>query len=262
MVQGTRRKASYKSHKLLTVPKNEWIRVKGTHEAIISPECFSAAQSLQKMRQKSDGSGNISPLSGLVKCLACGRTMQKNSYYYQGIRQNYLRCPGRGDHCASSVRLDDLYILIEERLKAYIQEASAPDRPIPPSHRSASTLKFEKIRRELSGILSRLNDCSSSLKSLYLDKTSGLLSKEQFQLLSVSISKEIESLELRKTLYQNILDRRCEHTKNLSHFRNAKNALLNQQLPRDLFLACLLRIDVEARNPRSHVQNIHVHWKF
>ncbi|MDF2839044.1 MAG: resolvase, partial [Evtepia sp.] len=34
MVQGTHRKLSYKSHKLLTVPREQWFLVEGTHEAI------------------------------------------------------------------------------------------------------------------------------------------------------------------------------------------------------------------------------------
>ena len=155
MVQGTRRKASYKSNKLLNIPKNEWIRVEGTHEAIISPECFSAVQSLHSMKRKSDGDGNMYPLSGLVKCHGCGQSMQKNSYIYRGVRQNYLRCPNRGDLCASTVRLDDLHALVEEKIKCFIQNSPPPLFQGLSPRSSDLPRESKKINRELSEILSR-----------------------------------------------------------------------------------------------------------
>lgn len=45
-IQGKRRVKSYKIHKVENVPKEEWIRVENTHEAIILQELFSKAQEL------------------------------------------------------------------------------------------------------------------------------------------------------------------------------------------------------------------------
>ena len=40
MVQGRRKKASYKSKALVSVPEGQWYRVEGTHEAIVDREAF------------------------------------------------------------------------------------------------------------------------------------------------------------------------------------------------------------------------------
>jgi len=63
-VQGKTRKASHKSKSQLYVPKEEWICVKDTHEAIISYELFH-----------SDKSPNDNIFSGKIHCGTCGKKM-------------------------------------------------------------------------------------------------------------------------------------------------------------------------------------------
>ncbi len=48
MVQGRRRKLSYKSDRLVSVPEGEWFRVENTHEAIITREDFEKARAIMK----------------------------------------------------------------------------------------------------------------------------------------------------------------------------------------------------------------------
>lgn len=54
MVQGRRKKASYKSKKLVSVPENQWYRVEGTHGAIVCRETFDAVQRNLRLRSKTD----------------------------------------------------------------------------------------------------------------------------------------------------------------------------------------------------------------
>ena len=48
MVQGRNRVISYKVHKQINVPEEEWFVVPNTHEAIIDRETFEKAQALHK----------------------------------------------------------------------------------------------------------------------------------------------------------------------------------------------------------------------
>ena len=52
LVQGRERKVSYKSKKVVAVPKSEWIRVPDCHEPIIEKADFYKVQEMLKMRRK------------------------------------------------------------------------------------------------------------------------------------------------------------------------------------------------------------------
>lgn len=91
MVQGRRKKASYKSKKLVSVPENQWYRVEGTHGAIVCRETFDAVQRNLRLRSKTGGAGEPHLLSGLVKCMDCGSTLSKVTNGKPGGAA-YLRC--------------------------------------------------------------------------------------------------------------------------------------------------------------------------
>ena len=98
MLQGRRKKVSYKSKALIDMPKEQWIRVEGTHEAIIDQATFDAAQELlagitenspvKRPRQRS-------AFTSIITCTVCGR--------------NYKRCTGGKRHfwnCPTAVQTD------------------------------------------------------------------------------------------------------------------------------------------------------------
>ena len=62
MVQGKCGSLSYKSKKLVSKPKEEWIRVEGTHEPIISREVWDTVVSIdqRKVRKPDTENGNRS----------------------------------------------------------------------------------------------------------------------------------------------------------------------------------------------------------
>lgn len=54
---------SYKSKTLITMPREQWFRVEGTHEAIIDAETFYTVQKLMALRTREDGTGMVHPLA-------------------------------------------------------------------------------------------------------------------------------------------------------------------------------------------------------
>lgn len=52
MVQGRRRKISYKSDHIIEVPQSEWFIVNNTHEAIIDPDIFGQVQQIIRSRRE------------------------------------------------------------------------------------------------------------------------------------------------------------------------------------------------------------------
>ena len=93
-VQGKRKTKSYKVHKVEVVPKEEWVRVENTHEAIIDKETFEKAQELSKRDTKvSQKTKELSVWAGFLKCVDCKRAMnKKSSTNKSGSKYEYYIC--------------------------------------------------------------------------------------------------------------------------------------------------------------------------
>lgn len=78
MVQGKCGTLSYKSRQLKAKPKDEWIRVEGTHDPIVSRETWDTVVSIEQKRvRKSDTADGIKSIfTGLVYCADCGFKMR------------------------------------------------------------------------------------------------------------------------------------------------------------------------------------------
>lgn len=79
MVQGRNRVISYKVHKQINVPEEEWFVVPNTHEAIIDRETFEKAQALHKRDTRTaPGKQEVYLMSGFVRCADCKRPCGAN----------------------------------------------------------------------------------------------------------------------------------------------------------------------------------------
>ncbi len=78
MVQGKTGTVSYKSNKLINKSADEWIRVEGTHEPIVSQKIWDTVCEIEKnkIRKKSTSDGISSIFTGLMYCADCGSKMR------------------------------------------------------------------------------------------------------------------------------------------------------------------------------------------
>ena len=112
MVQGKTKKVSYKSKKTKAVDPKDWIRVEGTHEAIIGRQTFDYVQDLLEMATNAhDEDGNVLLLSGFVRCGDCG--------------QNLIRADKRQYRCSTYARKSERHLctphyISEKRLETGI----------------------------------------------------------------------------------------------------------------------------------------------
>lgn len=264
MVQGTRKKLSYKSQKLMSVPREAWFRVEGTHEPIIERETFDAVASLHQRRCKSDGSGEVHPFAGFVSCLSCGSNLQKNTYTYKGQRHSYLRCTNKtcpaklaGSGC--SISLDRLLSLVQEQVEHYALLWYRPATTVP-AQREEDTKKRLRINAARSALSARQSERIQALQSLYLDKLSGLVTPEQFQNLSRSLSQEIELC--RQGIADYDCEERCIEAACCTPAQESILAVLPNPLPRALITQLIDRIAVGAVDQQGQCQAIHINWRF
>ena len=266
MIQGRRKKVSYKSKVLIDVPKDQWYRVEGTHEAIIDRETFDTVQQNLALRSKTDGSGEVHLLSGLVKCMDCGSTMSKTTNCQQGRpRVSYLRCKlyadsGKSKLCTRhSIRLDKLEELVSDRIRYYVQTYYKLE---PLDIQPSRDTRREALTQEQKALKAQLEKRSQALKTLYLDKVSGILTDGQFTDLNHSFLEEKARLEQRLSKIEAELSDQEKPQQQADLMERAKELLKLETVPRELVVALVDKIEIGERNPDTGEQQVRITWKF
>lgn len=261
MIQGRRKKVSYKSKAVIDTPEDQWYRVEGTHEPIIDRATFEAVQRGLRLRAKTDGSGEAHLLSGLVKCADCGSTMSKCS----NGKQSYLRCKlyadsGKQRLCTRhSVRLDQLIDLVSDRIRYYVQtyyELDAED--IQPQ----KDTRREALEQERKSLAAQMEKRRQALKTLYLDKAAGVINEAQFVELNQSFLDEKSRLERRLGKVGAKLAEREYSEQQGDSIAKAERLLQLETVPRELVVKLVEKIEICEKNPETGQQEVKITWRF
>ena len=234
MIQGKNTTISYKIKQCRAVPKEDWIRVEGTHEAIIDRELFEKAQKLfnRNIRKppKSDG---VLLFSGLVRCGHCGRIMTRKTNRHTYGTYHYYRCTTHnrmdsGKCTAQTIRIDRL----EKAVLTYLQTmvaVSVEYEALVEKIRSSAQRKTESshLLRTLEQQQSEREKCHLLMVGLYPDWKSGVISQEEYLTLKADLQSKLRTLDssiakLRQTAeqYAGNLEQENEF---LAHFRKYHN---------------------------------------
>ena len=261
MIQGRRKKVSYKSKVIIDTPEDQGYRVEGTHEAIIDRATFDAIQRGLRLRTKTDGSGEAHLLSGLVKCADCGSTMSKCS----NGKRSYLRCKlyadsGKQRLCTRhSVRLDQLIELVSDRIRYYVQTYYELN---PNDLQPQEDTRQKALKQERKTLAAQLEKRSQALKTLYLDKVAGIISEGQFVELNRSFLDEKSRLEQRLAKIEEELEKREQPQQQADLMEKARELLKLETVPRELVVGLIERIEIGERNPNTGKQEVKINWKF
>ena len=206
MVQGKTGTLSYKSRKLINKPEEEWIRVEGTHEAIISQELWDTVASIDQRQIRKNGAtdGYKSMFTGLVYCADCGFKMRNHTekFTYKDGR------PGRyssficGNYARSGKSACTIHTIYENVLAqlvlADIREKAAfaehdPERltqQITRLKEKETRSRLASYEQELKAVVSRLSELERLMQNLYEDKCTGAIPQTVFQTLMRKYEQE------------------------------------------------------------------------
>ena len=199
MVQGRVGKLSYKSKKLVSKPKDEWIRVEGTHEPLISREVWDTVVSIGengiRKRETSDGIKSI--FVGLLYCADCGFKMRNNVErftYKDGRSGRYSSfiCGNYGRSGKSACTVHTIYenalheiVLRDIREKArYVtyDRESLMERIVRMKDKEQNS-RLASWEQELKVTAARVRELEKLMESLYKDKYDGVIPASVFQTL-------------------------------------------------------------------------------
>ena len=200
MVQGKTGTLSYKSRKLINKPEEEWIRVEGTHEPIISQQLWDTVVSIdkKKVRKSSAADGCKSIFTGLVYCADCGfkmRNQVERFTYKDGTPGRYSSFSLWATTPAAAkvpATIHTIYenvltqlVLEDIREKARFAEYD-PEQLVQQIIRlkdKEAKSRLSSCEQELKTYTARLSELERLMQNLYEDKCAGTIPQTVFQTL-------------------------------------------------------------------------------
>lgn len=250
MVQGKSRKVNYKVKKSLTKPEEEWVRVEGTHEAIISREDFEVVQKLLKIDIRAKVGGNCAHLfSGLLFCGDCKEHMYRRVNRYKGVSKVSFICSTRnkGRGCTRhNILEEELKSVVFKTLQAYISVFLDMRSQIEQIRKME--VDFEEIVRfdkEMRRLRREQEKYPELWAGLYEDLKSGLITETDFKNFRIIFEKKYgeteEALRKQEEMIKKLFRSGVSSGVKLEKF---KEAMKLTEIDRDTLLCFISRIEV------------------
>lgn len=203
MIQGKNTTVSYKIHQCRAVPSEDWIKVNGTHEAIVDSDTFEKAQSLLGRHIRKPPSQNqVHLLAGFVRCAKCGRIMSRKTNRHTYGTYSYYRCVTNnkmkpGGCTRSSIRIDKIeeavLLLLQKTVEACVEYEKLLAQINCSSNRKTES---DNLQRQLKQQKAERENCMRSMAELYPDWKRGILTQQEFVTIKANLSEKIEKLNV------------------------------------------------------------------
>lgn len=206
MVSHKTQTKSFKNKKLVSIPKEDWIIVRNTHEAIIDEETFTLVQKFISIKKRPNKTKKPNMFVGLVKCPTCGRNMALSGTLEKG---RWLRCrtyTRNTSLCTShTISFDALQQIVMNDIQKHIKNMEAlGDQFIEEMRELSETGGNEKIhqfKKELAVVEKRNTELDSIVMKLFEQNALGKITDERFEKMSATyeaeITKKCESLKVK-----------------------------------------------------------------
>lgn len=221
MVQGINSKINYKIKQSRAIPKDQWVRVEKTHEAIVDKDVFDEVQRLLAFDTRTaPDKKEVYPFSGLVVCGECGQNMVRRRVTKNGKGYTYFHCStykngnGCSAHLINAQKLEqivleaihiqiDLLIQAEEILKQI-------DR-IPEEQTFIKTINSQIA--ELDEAIARYRELKVQA---YTDKLDEIITESEYKDINKKFSEKLDSATAQK---KELLETKHRLLKNKIHLK-------------------------------------------
>lgn len=214
LTQNRRQKLNYKLDQRINLPREAWIVVRDTHEPLVTQAEFDRVQEMVAVRSYTsddDTSGHL--LTGLAYCADCGSPM---TYVKESETRTYMVCQGyrkggRLHLCTShSIREDAVIGTLQKELQNLARQL---DKETLQNAVCSQTIS-RSPERQLKTAQQKLEQRNTALDQLYQDRSSGILTEEEFRTLLnqnraerekwKKLCEQIENVDRQKRAQQNL----------------------------------------------------------
>ena len=218
-VQNKRGTVSYKDHRNIDKPKEEWIRVENTHEPIIDMDTWDLCQQIDKMNShpRYNSTNQVSLFGGMLYCMDCGFAMRHQTERHTrkngnvAVYESYM-CGNysRSGHIACSTHTIYLTPLskvvldnIQAKAKAVAVDESAVLKALTEHMQAQSAQDIAADTKTAKALSKRLTDLERLVQSTYEDKVLGKIPEDLcIELMNKYQSERAEKAEQLRTLKQ------------------------------------------------------------
>lgn len=199
-MQGKTEKINYKLKKSVEKPKEDWIKVENTHEALISQDNFLIVQNLLKVDSR------VSPVtekSSLFTCLLfcgdCGEQMIRRVNRYKDTQKVYYICStkNRSEGCSRhSVEEEKLKELLFETIRRYancfLEEKWVCEKALEFETNFESIVRYDT---ETARLKQEQDKYYYLCSGLYEDLNRKIITKEEFERLHNKFKRKVSEFE-------------------------------------------------------------------
>ena len=251
MIQGKRTTPNYKTKTVVTKAESEWLRVEGTHEAIISVRDFELVQEL--LRDDTHcraGDVTVPVYAGRIYCGDCGATAVRKTVSYAGKRYVYYVCNANKHDktvCSRhSIREDILVQVIYQTVRHQIDLLLDVDKAL----RQFENLSWEKHKlKQLDASIEIQEEVvrkNNTLRlGIYEDLRAGLLDRSEYESLKKELAERIveatAAIEKLNKEKREILDGVSKQQSWIEQFRQYENVT---ELTRPMVIHLIERINI------------------
>lgn len=251
MIQGKRTTPNYKTKTVVTKAESEWLRVEGTHEAIISARDFELVQEL--LRDDTHcraGDVTVPVYAGRIYCGDCGAAAVRKTVSYAGKRYVYYVCNANKHDktvCSRhSIREEILGQVIYQTVRHQIDLLLDVDKAL----RQFENLSWEKHKlKQLDASIEIQEEVvrkNNTLRlGIYEDLRAGLLDRSEYESLKKELAERIAeataAIEKLNKEKREILDGVSKQQSWIEQFRQYENVT---ELTRPMVIHLIERINI------------------
>ena len=265
LVQGRAGSVSYKTKQIVSRPKEQWIKVEGTHEPIIDMELWQLVQRKIKSHARVDlTTGKVHTFSQIAVCMHCGyalRSHKCHNHHYLQCETKYISrsaCPGV---FVPEAELERIVADEIRKLNQKLLDLGELERKV--QFEYALKSKRVKLLSEKKRYLEKIDECNIALQQLYTDKAAGIVSPNDYLEL-------YRSFQTDKAKYEDLIcscDGRIQEIESHIRMVDRRSELLEpyiavEHLSRRIVEALIERIEVGKRDPKTGVVPVSIYWGF
>ncbi len=250
MVQGRREQVNYKVKKMTEKPADEWVRVEGTHEAIISHADFEIVQALLKVDTRAGtGTKHAHLFSGMLFCGDCGEAMIRRVNRYKGRSKVYYICSARnrGQGCTRhSILEDELKAVVFQILQMHVSIFLDVRGQLEYIQKMKVDFKeLDRFKKEKEKLVRERDKYRKLQAALYEDLKTGLLTAADFRNFRAVYEKQYEEMKTAAEKQEELMSQLLRSgTVSGEKLKQLREVMKLTELSREALLCFINRIEV------------------
>lgn len=194
---------SYKVHKIVYNPEEDFMIFENTHEPIVTKQEFELVQELRKNKRRPQKSDVVNPFAGIVYCAECGERMYLSRRKNERPEQEHMRCSTYAkeqDKCSVHyIRTCVLNEIVLGELNKLLATVKADEDDYLQTAMNNSVQKksseITKAKKTVKQAEKRIAELDKLFTRLYEDNVLGKLSDERFTMMSTAYEEEQQKLK-------------------------------------------------------------------